>query len=60
MKVATLPYDPQWRALEWIKENCPSYITNDVHKEKGTELVTRIDYFFGDDRDVVWTLLRWS
>ena len=26
----TLPYDPVWTALAWAKENCPSYITNDV------------------------------
>ena len=24
-----IPYDPTWKALEWAKEHCPSYITND-------------------------------
>lgn len=61
----TLPYDPVWSALEWAKENCPSYITNDVHSynnDMGYELgdVDRIDYFFSDEHDAVMFALRWS
>jgi len=25
-----LPYDPTWKPLAWAKENCPSYITNEI------------------------------
>lgn len=57
----TLTYDPVWKALEWAKKNCPSYITNDVHcDENNTYVITKIDYFFGDEQDAVWFLLRWS
>jgi len=24
----TLPYDPEWKALEWAKKHCQSYISN--------------------------------
>ena len=58
----TLPYDPVWKHLEWAKEHCPSYITNQVHEENSAtkKLAVRIDYFFSDERDVVLFLLRWS
>ena len=55
----SLPYDPVWSALEWAKKYCPSYITNDVHKNTEPGYAVRIDYFFGDGKDAVLFSLRW-
>ncbi len=60
MKV-TLPYDPVWRPLVWAKKHCPSYITNDVHRNTGEPgKSVQIDYFFGNERDAMWFTLRWT
>ena len=58
---ATIPYDPLWTPLEWAKVYCPSYISNDLH-QTGYYTYDRdkIDYFFGNDKDAMWFLLRWS
>jgi len=32
--IVTLPYDPAWKALEWAKDHCPDYVTNEVHPTK--------------------------
>ena len=65
--IVTLPYDRLWRPLEskgpldWAKEHCPSYITNDVHMcGYNSYDVNRIDYFFGDDRDALIFTLKWQ
>ena len=56
----TLPYDPNWQALEWAKEHCPSYITNDVHMDGyNTYDQRKIDYFFSNDREAMMFLLKW-
>lgn len=55
----TLPYDPEWKALEWAKEHCPEYITNAVHKNTGEQAATQIDYFFTTSRDAVFFSLKW-
>lgn len=58
--IVTLPYDPVWTPLDWAKKNCPSYITNDVHQDGYyTYDNTKIDYFFGNERDAVFFSLRW-
>jgi hypothetical protein len=57
----TLPYDPEWRPLEWAKTYCPSYITNDMHCDGyNTYDNTKIDYFFANEKDAMWFVLRWS
>lgn len=57
----TLPYDPMWRALDWAKQHCPSYITNDVHQDGyNTYDRTKIDYFFGNENEALMFVLRWS
>ena len=57
----TIPYDIRWTALEWAKEHCASYITNDVHCDGyNTYDINQIDYFFGDERDAMWFALRWA
>jgi len=58
--IVTLPHDTSWKQLHWVKENCPSYITNDVHQNGyNTYNPTKIDYFFGDEQDALWFSLRW-
>jgi hypothetical protein len=61
MTTVTLTYDPTWKAVEWAKENCPSYITNDVH-QNGDNIYdrTKIDYHFSDEKDAIMFLLRWA
>ena len=57
--IVTLPYDPLWRPLDWAKEHCPSYTTNDIHKYGNSYDNNRIDYFFGDSRDALIFALKW-
>ena len=59
--IVTVPYDPMWEALTWAKENCPSYITNDIHPS-GSIFFDRkkVDYYFGDEKEAVMFLLRWA
>lgn len=66
MKV-TLPYDPEWRALDWVKEHCPSYITNEITNTTKLKQVpggwvndSSIVYHFGDEKEALMFLLRWS
>lgn len=60
MKV-TIDYDPTWEALDWVKKNCASYITNDSHQDQHHVYDhTKIDYFFGEERDATLFLLRWT
>jgi hypothetical protein len=57
----TLPYDPMWQALDWAKQHCPSYITNDVHQDGyNTYDRSKIDYFFGNENEALMFMLRWS
>lgn len=58
--IVTVPYDPVWRPLKWAKTHCPSYITNDVHKntnERGKSV--QIDYFFNKEADAILFTLKW-
>ena len=57
----TLPYDPEWPALAWAKEHCPSYITNNFTKARyNGNLTGEIDYFFSEEADAVFFALRWA
>lgn len=56
MKV-TLPYDPEWPALKWAKENCPSYYTNDATPVGFDEYY--VNYYFSEEKDVVAFTLKW-
>lgn len=61
MAIVTLLYDPVWAPLEWAKEYCPSYITNDAHMiGYNSYNNTYIDYFFGNEADAVLFALKWS
>jgi hypothetical protein len=57
----TVPYDPFWKPLAWAKKHCPSYITNDVHKNKNESgQGVLIDYFFSEGKDAMVFMLRWQ
>ena len=57
----TLPYTPFQEPLTWAKENCPSYITNDLHQDGyNTYDLKKIDYFFSDTADAAMFALRWT
>jgi hypothetical protein len=57
----TVPYDIRWLALDWAKENCPSYITNDVHMDGyNTYDINKVDYHFSDEKDALLFALRWN
>lgn len=57
----TLPYSPFWEPLTWAKENCPSYIANELHHDGYTTYDhTKIDYFFSDEKDALIFMLRWK
>ncbi len=56
----TIPYDPEWKALDWAKKHCPSYTTNKVLTTNHAGECFRIAYHFSDERDVMMFTLRWS
>jgi hypothetical protein len=57
----TLPFRPFREPLDWAKENCPSYITNDVHQDGYyTYDNAKIDYFFGEEEDAIIFKLAWA
>lgn len=70
-----LPYDPEWRALKWARENCPSYITNcaaptqlkyfpnyDTDRAAPNRLrtIAGIDYYFADREELTLFTLKWK
>jgi hypothetical protein len=60
-RYVTLPYRPFAEPLNWAKEHCPSYITNDVHMDGYNSYDnSKIDYFFNDDKDALMFMLRWG
>ena len=57
----TIPYTPLWAPVDWAKEHCPSYISNDIHMDGyNTFDNSKVDYFFSDEKDAMWFKLRWS
>lgn len=61
MIYVTLPYRPFREPLDWAKENCPSYISNDLHCDGyNTYDYNKIDYFFSDEEDAIIFKLAWS
>lgn len=43
--------------LEWAKDNCPSYITNDVERREDGQYYR---FYFYDEKDYMMCLLRWT
>ena len=57
----TIPYDIRWSALDWAKEHCVSYITNDLQMDGyNTYDHTKIDYHFADEKDALMFKLKWT
>ena len=51
----------EYEPLEWVKKNCPTYITNDAVQKNG-EYYYRF-YFQANnqgDKDRIWFALRWA
>jgi hypothetical protein len=46
------------KALEWAKENCPSYTTNTAYSDDGEKYIYK--FFFYKEKDAVFFALRWS
>jgi hypothetical protein len=51
-----------YAAINWVKKNCPHYITNQYHGgHHGNDL---IDFFFLDNeqarKEIAWFILRWQ
>ncbi len=49
-------YERSMEELIWAKTNCPSYITNTIHHEVTGPIVS---YFFVNEKDAAWFILRW-
>ena len=64
MNTVILPYDPTWQALEWAKEHCPSYITNEAIYDNISDSFAnnqyKIIYYFEDTIDVTLFIMRWA
>lgn len=65
MFIVTLEQSPQ-EVLDWLIKNCPSYITTKSRTQEHTSIdgivyvKYSIDFYFGDENDANWFLLRWS
>lgn len=56
-----LAYDLDWRALDWAKKHCKSYITNSVARDdRDPYTLPKITYYFGKNSDATMFFLRWS
>jgi hypothetical protein len=60
MNIVTLPYDSEWTAQVWAKENCPSYITSTVKLAETLNDGTKIVYFFSKESDAILFTLMWA
>ena len=60
--IVTLPYNPTWTELAWAKKHCPSYITNQGHKNNDPFDANdfKINYYFGNKKDALMFRLRWA
>ena len=63
----TLPYDPEWQALKWAKEYCPSYITNKAVTTTGERITVPeyysnydVVYYFSEQQDAMMFKLKYS
>jgi hypothetical protein len=54
-------HDKSHKALEWAKENCPSYITNSVKIDYRDDVweFFMIEFFFYEEDDATMFALRW-
>lgn len=47
---------PSFEPLVWVKQHCPSYITNDAVQKNGMYFYR---FYFGREQDQVAFALRW-
>ena len=58
--IVTLPYDPTWKALEWIKkQDMNGYITNTATCPSSPRGDYSINYYFSDEKSAAWFALKW-
>jgi hypothetical protein len=54
-------WPPRYEPLDWVKKNCPTYITNDAVQKNGKYYYR---FYFGDseqgERDRIMFAMRWS
>lgn len=60
--VVTLKYDPIWKALEWAKKNCKSYITNIAggRGHNDTWENYQVNYYFGSEKEALLFKIAWA
>ena len=58
--VVSLKYDPAWKALEWAKKHCRSYITNTSSPAINNPAGIKINYYFSNKRDAFLFELQWG
>ena len=58
----TLSCDPVEPRNNWAKENCPSYITNVLGYTDAMYWISELSvkYYFGEEKDAVMFILRWT
>ncbi len=54
---APILYVPDYEPLYWAKKHCKSYITNNAVQKQGKYYYR---YFFGNEKDIVMFMLKWS
>ena len=47
----------RYEPLDWAKENCPSYITNDAVQIRGQYYYR---FYFSNEKDRMWFTLKWA
>ena len=47
-------------AMHWVKENCPSYITNRYHQSDIPGVVLEYNFYFAKEEDMAFFALRWT
>jgi hypothetical protein len=66
MAKVTIPYNIIDPALKWAKDNCPSYITNNVVPVSFVEandsdyISVRVIFHFSEEKDATLFALRWT
>ena len=46
--------------MHWVKENCPSYITNEYHQSDIPGVVLEYNFYFAKEEDMAFFALRWA
>ncbi len=51
-----------FEVLQWVKKNCPHYITNHYHEQKGGNNLIDFCFVYSEQgkKEMAWMILRWS